>query len=256
MANRILRDWTDSEKIDNLSAEAERMFVRIMMKADDFGYFHANEKLLLAALFPLKVGIISPNIISEWLLELEKAELIVTYIANDRKYLKINNFGQRLRKMVSRFPQIADNPPTIDRNPPPETETETEDETETEENTKNVETKEAEKKNQAKTVKPIQLSNVARFESTLTDQEAVFKFARSIGKIKNKEELKHHTEIHDNGIALSKPGSDYKTWLQYFRYYFENLKVNGKIETIAKTEPDPPYLRKVKFDENGKPITN
>lgn len=136
MANRILRDWTDSERIDKLSFEAEVFFTRLMMKADDFGYYHANPKLLLAALFPLKN--IQTETISRLLNECVELDLIFEYEVDGKKYLRINNFGQRLRKMVSKFPPVAVSPPTIDSNPPPETkgnESETNPETEKKEKT-------------------------------------------------------------------------------------------------------------------------
>ena len=98
MPNRILRDWTTSENIDRLSEGAELFFVRLIMKADDHGCFHANSKLLNAALFPLKDY--KPSKIEEWLKECHKAGIIVIY----GKYLQIINFGQRLRTMNSKFP--------------------------------------------------------------------------------------------------------------------------------------------------------
>ena len=53
MPSRILRDWTDSLRFDGLSAEAERLFTRLIMKADDYGRFHADPRLLRAGCFPL-----------------------------------------------------------------------------------------------------------------------------------------------------------------------------------------------------------
>jgi hypothetical protein len=131
MPNRILRDYTDSDAVNKLSLGAEVFFIRLMMKADDFGKFHANEKLLKAALFPLKDNV-TEKMIGEYLIECSRANLIDWYEVNNRKYLKIRNFGQRLRKMISKFPDCMTNdrqPPSIDSNTPPETETETETET-------------------------------------------------------------------------------------------------------------------------------
>ena len=130
MSNRVIRDWTDSEKIDLLSAEGERFFTRLFMKADDFGYYHANPKLLLSTLFPLKEDITKDHILL-WLNECEKALLINTYECGGKKYLCIINFGQRLRRMKSSFPQSSVSESlSIVSNKRPETETETETETE------------------------------------------------------------------------------------------------------------------------------
>ena len=54
MPNRVLRDWTNSDKINSVSVHAERFFTRLIMQADDFGRFHASPRLLSSYLFPLK----------------------------------------------------------------------------------------------------------------------------------------------------------------------------------------------------------
>tara|TARA_R110000868_G_scaffold120090_2_gene318887 strand:- start:132 stop:776 length:645 start_codon:yes stop_codon:yes gene_type:complete len=119
MANRILRDWTQSENIDLLSEKAEVFFVRLIMKADDFGCYYGNTKLLKSHLYPLRT--ISEKDISALLNECIKAKLILYYEVEGKNYLKINNFNQRLRQMTSKFPQFADNCPPIDGISPPET---------------------------------------------------------------------------------------------------------------------------------------
>lgn len=133
MANRVLRDWTASEGIDRISPEAEVFFTRLIMKADDYGSFYGNSKLIRAALFPLKEY--KDSTISKWVDECIWAKLIFAYTVEGKEYLRIENFGQRLRNMRSTFPQPDSNPQTIRRESPPETETkrnESEEETETE----------------------------------------------------------------------------------------------------------------------------
>lgn len=132
MANRVLRDWTTSEAVDNLTSGAEVFFTRLIMKADDYGSYHSNPKLIKAALFPLKETSIRE--IEGWLNECIKAGLVFTYESGGRKYIRIDNFGQRLRNMRNTFPQPDVNPLTSRGNSRPETETkrnETESETET-----------------------------------------------------------------------------------------------------------------------------
>ena len=130
MPNRILRDWTDSEAIDLLTAEAERMFTRIFMKADDYGSYHANVKLIRSTLFPLKTNIREADI-SRWMEELLNAGLILFYEVDEKKYLRVINFGQRLRNMKKLFPHPPDSDLTATRGKsPPETKrNETESET-------------------------------------------------------------------------------------------------------------------------------
>ena len=67
MPNRVLRDWTNSERMDELSFEAEIFFMRLIMKADDFGGFYGNTKLLKSHLYPLKD--FSHKKIEKWVLE-------------------------------------------------------------------------------------------------------------------------------------------------------------------------------------------
>ena len=77
MPNRILRDYTDSIQVNELSDGAETFFIRLMMKADDYGKFHGNPKLLKANLYPLK-DTISEKKIAEWIKECVKNGLIMS----------------------------------------------------------------------------------------------------------------------------------------------------------------------------------
>jgi hypothetical protein len=122
MPNRILRDWSDSYRFDGLSCEAECLFVRLIMKADDFGNFHGDARIVSALCFPLGSGMNA----GERLSELEERGIIRFYVSKGRKYLTIINFGQRLRSHVRKFPDpmsadcghVADNSPTFDGNAP------------------------------------------------------------------------------------------------------------------------------------------
>ncbi len=104
MPNRILRDWTRSDNIDRLSLEAERFFVRLIMKVDDYGCYHADPRLLRSDLFPLKDDVKESQII-KWRDECWKAQVIIVYESNGKKYLQILNFRQRLDRQIPKFPQ-------------------------------------------------------------------------------------------------------------------------------------------------------
>ncbi|WP_312306508.1 hypothetical protein [Chryseobacterium sp.] len=143
MPNRILRDWTYSDSVDKISFQAEVLFTRLIMKADDYGSYFAKPKLINGNCFPLKD--IRESDISRWLQELASAGLIVFYTAENKEYLNIINFNQRLRSMKKCFPQVPENVieeysrafcQQLDRDLtascPPEVETETEVETEVE----------------------------------------------------------------------------------------------------------------------------
>lgn len=140
MPNRILRDWTDSEVVDKLSPKAEVFFTRLIMKADDFGCYHANVKLLKANLYPLRDNM-RPSDITPLLQECAAVGLIRTYTVAGKEYLIIVNYGQRLRQANRKFPEppefdkngLVSNSLSIVSNMRLETEVETEVETETDE---------------------------------------------------------------------------------------------------------------------------
>jgi len=105
MPNRILRDWTTSETIDKLSQGAEVFFTRLIMKADDFGNYTANLKLLKAALFPLKSY--NESEIKTWLDECWGVGILKKYTSDKKDYIHIPDFGQRLRAMRSQYPDFG-----------------------------------------------------------------------------------------------------------------------------------------------------
>ncbi|WP_145953280.1 hypothetical protein [Chryseobacterium indologenes] len=139
MPNRILRDWTDSFIVDELDVHAERFFVRLIMKVDDFGRFSADKRLLKSQLFPLKSDIRDTDI-ARCLTACEKAGLITIYTVASKCYLQIENFKQTLRQKTTKYPSpdecIADathmisNSESIASLKRNETETETETESE------------------------------------------------------------------------------------------------------------------------------
>jgi hypothetical protein len=104
MPARLLRDWTDSDRFDGITAEAERMFVRLLMKADDYGRFHAEPRRLKAALYPL-IENLRQDALIRWLDELSTRQLVFLYESDDhRQLLAIPRFGQRLKQSVPKFP--------------------------------------------------------------------------------------------------------------------------------------------------------
>lgn len=140
MPNRILRDWTDSITIDNLSWQEEVLFTRLIMKADDFGNFYRDGSLVKSLLFPRKDGLRASDI-NRWLKNLEAADLIRCYPAKGDTFLHIRNFGQRLDRTNRKFPEEPASINDDNHSPriaadgsesPPETKrNETEEETET-----------------------------------------------------------------------------------------------------------------------------
>lgn len=140
MPNRILRDWTDSEKVNSLDAYAERFFTRLIMKADDYGCYYAHTSLLKANLFPLLLNEVREADISRWMAACQKAGLIALYEFNSKKFLQIVFFKQRLDKARAKFPlpnsgnsiPISNDPITKGTKFPAESESETDIEVESE----------------------------------------------------------------------------------------------------------------------------
>lgn len=123
MPNRMLRDWTGSEKINILSVHAERFFIRLIMKVDDYGCFWADTRLLKANLFPLLLDAIREADMLRWMAECQKAGLIVLYERAGKKYVQIVDFRQRLDRAKSKFPlpegsftTVNDLPPEVEGN--------------------------------------------------------------------------------------------------------------------------------------------
>lgn len=110
MPNRILRDWTDSLRFDGLTADAERLFVRLLMKADDYGRYHANPRLVKAGCFPLSENL-RANTVAAWLTELSDRQLVFCYTSGTGEYLFIPKFGQRLKQSRPKFPPPDGKPP-------------------------------------------------------------------------------------------------------------------------------------------------
>lgn len=126
MPNRMLRDWTDSEKVNKLTVHGERFFTRLIMKVDDYGCFHADSRLLKASLFPLQLDSIREADLLRWATECQKAGLIVLYESNSKKYLQIVDFRQRLDKSNPKYPLPTSGKPLTNVTEfPAEAETET-----------------------------------------------------------------------------------------------------------------------------------
>ncbi len=102
----IREGWIESERVNQLDAAAEVFFLRLCLRADDFGRYHANPVLLRANLYPLREEVGSKDI-PKWLEACESAGLIVCYEADGKRFLEIPKFGQRMRAAVSKFPPPA-----------------------------------------------------------------------------------------------------------------------------------------------------
>lgn len=98
MPNRILREGIiTSHAVNALSDDAELLYRRLMSVVDDYGRFDADLDLIRARCFPLQLQRWSTVRIGEALLELGDSPLVTVFHRENKKYLQINNFGQRLQ---------------------------------------------------------------------------------------------------------------------------------------------------------------
>ena len=107
MPTRLIYEKTCvSETLAELSAEEERMFFRLVTKADDHGRYYARPAVLLGNLFPLQAGTITASQVQDWRDRLEEAGLIEVYSVEGREYLVITTWSthQRQRANKSKFP--------------------------------------------------------------------------------------------------------------------------------------------------------
>ncbi len=84
MPDRVIRERArKSEKLSALTAEAERLFWRLLTIADDHGRMRDNPVLILAEALPLLSDRISVEAVEGWLSELDAVKVIKRYMATD-----------------------------------------------------------------------------------------------------------------------------------------------------------------------------
>lgn len=114
MPNRIIKESIcTSEELASISATAEVLFYRLIVKADDYGLYFGNPKIISGTCFPLTTP--KESKVLEWLDELCRVGLVARYTGDDGKpYIKIMTFDkhQQRRATKSKFPQ----PQAIDIN--------------------------------------------------------------------------------------------------------------------------------------------
>lgn len=98
MPNRLLKEGiVDSSAIDALSAEEEVFFYRLLVVSDDFGRMDARLPILKSKCFPLKDAPKMLEKIDGWLRSLVRQKLISRYQIDDKPYLQILKWEQRIR---------------------------------------------------------------------------------------------------------------------------------------------------------------
>lgn len=111
MPTRILRDGiNDSRAVNGLSEPAEILYRRLMSVVDDYGRFDADPELIRARCFPRQPERWTTGRVAIYMIELrmihkvdddgesiELPPLVTVYRCGLKKFLQINNFGQRVQ---------------------------------------------------------------------------------------------------------------------------------------------------------------
>ena len=111
MPNRILKESIcTSDNLDSLSTEAEAFFYRLLVQCDDYGRMDARPPILLSRCYPLRLDRVTIAMVSQWLDQLRRAELITLYTVAGKPYLQFTTWDkhQQVRAQRSKYPALAD----------------------------------------------------------------------------------------------------------------------------------------------------
>lgn len=105
MPNRILREGIlTSERMNRLDWPSEVFYRRLLSVVDDYGRYFAHVSLLRAALFALRLDLVSNDDVAHWLEKTRQAGLVDLYEVDGKLYLQVWNFKQQARAKQSKFP--------------------------------------------------------------------------------------------------------------------------------------------------------
>jgi hypothetical protein len=108
MPSRVLREGLlDSDAIGAVSVGAELLFVRLLLLADDFGRYDGRVSVICRRAFVNRRSV-DEHMTADWLHELDSAGLVRLYEVDNKPYLELQNFRQRTRAQVSKYPARLD----------------------------------------------------------------------------------------------------------------------------------------------------
>lgn len=115
MPNRGIKESICTSKtLSALSAEAERLFYRILVNCDDYGRMESEPEIVISKCFPLSARSITLKQINKWLAELAQ-EMIVIYQNDDKQYLEFVKWEKHNKSRAAnpKFPGPNDPESTI-----------------------------------------------------------------------------------------------------------------------------------------------
>jgi hypothetical protein len=105
MADRVIRDeLLTSERYWKVSIEAQRLFIHILLNADDTARFSGKNYTIRSACFPDPDHSVTAEALEKLISELHDADLIRLYTAEGERFVFIPRFKQRLRFTTSKYP--------------------------------------------------------------------------------------------------------------------------------------------------------
>lgn len=110
--NPILKSFPDSEKLNRCSIGAMLFYACLIAKSDDLAHYYANPFTIAAKLFTIRFerGEVTPEIVSKWMNELVREDLITTYEVEKQFYIEIKRCKKALRSDVALDKQFPENP--------------------------------------------------------------------------------------------------------------------------------------------------
>lgn len=101
----IRKSFVDSDRVSSLGTWFDEcVYHRLLLVADDFGFYDARPAYLRAQLFGTKLDKVREADVSRALLECERAGLIRFYEVDGKRYLEILRYGQRCDKTKPKWP--------------------------------------------------------------------------------------------------------------------------------------------------------
>jgi len=106
MANdRLIRGGIlDSEKVNKLSWACECFYRRLLSLVDDYGNYDGRLEIIRSNAYPLKLNQVSASDIAKWLDESVSAGLVSCYEVDDKSYLHLYGFNQKLKGFKRKYP--------------------------------------------------------------------------------------------------------------------------------------------------------
>ena len=98
-----------SDNLALVSADAERLFYRLIVKCDDYGVYYGHEQIIKNTCFAANADQIPTDQIVKNLMELEIANLIERYEVNGKRYIHITTWHdhQKIRNKNPKYPLPA-----------------------------------------------------------------------------------------------------------------------------------------------------